>query len=222
LPSDHRTVLAFDTSAAYCAAVLLRDGAVAGLRDEPMGRGQAEALLPMLEGLLADAALTWPDIDAIAVCTGPGNFTGCRIGVAAARGLAFGSGVEAVGVSLFEALAAAIPGPAIACYTDRKGQIFAQAWVGGVPFGPPTRDLASILPDIPDGAICVGAGAARAAAILGRPSGPEPARADIVTIARRGAARAGRPGAVRPAPVYLRAADAAPASEPAPVLIDDA
>jgi len=97
-------VLGFDTSAAHCAAALLLDDAIRGERLELLQRGQAERLMPMLEGLLAGQGLTWRDLDALAVGIGPGNFTGTRISVSAARGLALALGIPAVGVSMFEVM----------------------------------------------------------------------------------------------------------------------
>ncbi len=94
-------ILAFDTSGAWCAAAVLSEGAVTA-RAEEMMRGQAERLMPFLEEHLASAGLTWKDLDALAVGIGPGNFTGLRISVAAARGLSLGLGIPALGVSLFE------------------------------------------------------------------------------------------------------------------------
>ncbi|WP_444870364.1 tRNA (adenosine(37)-N6)-threonylcarbamoyltransferase complex dimerization subunit type 1 TsaB [Rhodobacter capsulatus] len=104
-------VLGFDTSAAHCAAALVRGGTVLATRAEDMAKGQAERLMPLLEELLAEAGLGWHDLDALGVGTGPGNFTGVRISVAAARGLALGLGIPAVGVSVFEALAQDAPPP---------------------------------------------------------------------------------------------------------------
>jgi hypothetical protein len=81
-----KALLAFDTSAAHCAAALLCDGVVS-VKSESMDKGQAERLMPLLEEVLAEAGLDWHDLAAVAVGTGPGNFTGVRIAVAAARGL---------------------------------------------------------------------------------------------------------------------------------------
>ncbi len=67
-----------------------------------MDRGQAERLFPMLHELQHEYGIRWTDIAAIGVGTGPGNFTGIRIGVAAARGLALSLGVPTVGVTAFE------------------------------------------------------------------------------------------------------------------------
>ncbi|PVA07177.1 tRNA (adenosine(37)-N6)-threonylcarbamoyltransferase complex dimerization subunit type 1 TsaB [Thalassorhabdomicrobium marinisediminis] len=95
------TLLAFDTSAAHCAAALLLHGTV-HTRVEEMARGQGERLMLLLEELLAAHGLGWGDLDGLGVGTGPGNFTGIRISVSAARGLALGLGKPAVGVSMFE------------------------------------------------------------------------------------------------------------------------
>ena len=68
-------VLGFDTSAAYCAAALVRGDTVLGAVGEDMARGQAERLMGLLQDLLAAHQVTWSDLDALAVGTGPGNFT---------------------------------------------------------------------------------------------------------------------------------------------------
>ena len=86
--SEPPLILAFDTAAAHCAAALVCGDRVLAHGFEAMERGQAERLLPMIEALLAEAGVGWGDLDGIGVCTGPGNFTGLRVAVAAARGLA--------------------------------------------------------------------------------------------------------------------------------------
>ena len=101
MPSDTR-LLAFDTSAAHCAAALLSGDTILAARSEEMGRGQAERLVPLLQEVLAETGTTWADLTRIGVGIGPGNFTGIRISVATARGLALGLGIPAIGItSLF-------------------------------------------------------------------------------------------------------------------------
>ena len=187
------TVLAFDASAAHCAAALLSGDTLLAQIYHPMTRGQAEHLMPLMADMLREAGLTWRDITRIGVGTGPGNFTGIRIAVAAARGLALGLGVPAIGVTSFEAMASGpcrltIPGP--------RDQLIWQD------FGP-------------DGAL-----APPAQGAAPPPDGP-PARAVDYTalapaIARLVALRSPGP---RPAPLYLRPADAAPARDRAPALL---
>ncbi|MBN8633280.1 MAG: tRNA (adenosine(37)-N6)-threonylcarbamoyltransferase complex dimerization subunit type 1 TsaB, partial [Rhodobacterales bacterium] len=118
-------LLAFDTSAAHCAAALLLPDRVIQ-RLEPMEKGQAERLVPLLEELLAEAGIGWADLKAIAVGTGPGNFTGVRISVAAARGLALGLGIPAVGVTRLEALAHGQPRPVRVIEDARRGEVYVQ------------------------------------------------------------------------------------------------
>ena len=93
----------------------------------------------MLEEVLAAGGVGWDALDAIAVCTGPGNFTGVRIAVAAARGLALALGVPAVGVTRFEALAEGRRGPALVLLEDRGGGVFAQLMADGAAAGAPFR-----------------------------------------------------------------------------------
>src|SRR6056297_3308692 len=100
-PPGPRT-LVFDTSGPHCAAGIGVDGVVLHETTEPMTRGQAERLLPLLEEILVRDGSTWADIAALGVGVGPGNFTGIRIAVAAARGLALGLGIPAIPVTAFD------------------------------------------------------------------------------------------------------------------------
>lgn len=186
-------ILAFDTAAAHCAAALVSGDRVLAERDEPMARGQAERLVPLLEELLAETGRAWGDLDGLGVVTGPGNFTGLRLAVAAARGLALGLGIPAVGVTVFEALAEGRPGDLTVVLHDKRGSL-RQRFRDGVPAGDPE------------------AGPAEATAATG-------ARADLATVARIAARRLG--AAAPPSPLYLRPADATPWSETVP-LLDDA
>jgi tRNA threonylcarbamoyl adenosine modification protein YeaZ len=196
-------VLAFDTSAAQCAAALLWDGGLI-LRDEPMQKGQAERLIPMLDEVLAEGGIGWHDLEALAVGTGPGNFTGVRIAVAAARGLALGLGIPAVGVSRLEALAFGLPRPVTVIEDARRGAVYVQLFT--VDGELPARLETSILPETAVTGSAAGAGAMPAAMPL------------IEAIARIGAERAMAPRP-RPAPFYLRGADAAPPTDPPPTIL---
>lgn len=100
-----RTVLAFDTAREHCAAILVSGGEPCGRVTEFMKRGQAERLFPMLEDFLESRHISWSDLAAVGVGTGPGNFTGTRIAVSATRGLALALGIPAIGTSRFEAIA---------------------------------------------------------------------------------------------------------------------
>ncbi|MDZ4310959.1 MAG: tRNA (adenosine(37)-N6)-threonylcarbamoyltransferase complex dimerization subunit type 1 TsaB [Cypionkella sp.] len=195
-------ILAFDTSAAHCAAALLC-GDQLWLKTEAMEKGQAERLMPLISDLLAEAGVVLADVTAIGVGTGPGNFTGVRISVAAARGLALGLGVPAIGVTRLEALAFGLPRPVTVVEDARRGEVYVQRF------------------DI------VGPGEARivAAEALGAIEGAVAGRDDLHSlpiaeaIARIASTRVGSVQP-RPAPFYLRGADAAPPSDPPPVILD--
>lgn len=226
-------VLGLDATAAHCAAAVVSGGSVLASFDEPMARGQAERLAPMLAETLAAAGIGARDLAGVAVCTGPGNFTGARIGVAAARGLALAIGRPALGVTRMEALAfAAGSGPRLAVTAAAKrGEVFAQVFDlsdGEAPAaasellqGTPEA-LAEALAALGPGRVC-GPGAEVLAAALRIEAGAAGDFADACAVARLGAMRLAALGpgekAERPAPVYLRPADAAPSSETPPAII---
>ncbi|MCB2100253.1 MAG: tRNA (adenosine(37)-N6)-threonylcarbamoyltransferase complex dimerization subunit type 1 TsaB, partial [Rhodobacterales bacterium] len=103
------TLLALDSATGACSAAVRAGGALVAHRFQAMARGQAEALMPMAAEVLAEAGLTATDLDGVAVTRGPGAFTGLRIGLSAARGLALAAGVPCLGVTTFQALAEAVP-----------------------------------------------------------------------------------------------------------------
>ena len=214
MPSEP-LVLAFDTSAAHCAAALLCGTRIVAAREEPMPTGQAERLMPLLEEVLAEGGAGWRDLSAIAVGTGPGNFTGIRISVAAARGLALSLGIPAIGVSGFEALATGAPRPVLTVIDGRRGALYLQPFG----FGDGAPQLADTLPDglIGSGLPVVGH---EARAIAERTGGAalDTAHPAAVAIALAALPRIGT-ALPRPAPLYLRSADAAPASDPPPVIL---
>jgi tRNA threonylcarbamoyl adenosine modification protein YeaZ len=125
-------ILAFDTSAAHCAAVIVSGDTVLARRHEEMNRGQAERLFPLLEEMLGEAGTGWRDLRALAVGTGPGNFTGLRVAVAAARGLALATGLPAFGVDGFAARAEGAPGPSLVCIAAPRGAVHVRR-IGGDP-----------------------------------------------------------------------------------------
>jgi tRNA threonylcarbamoyl adenosine modification protein YeaZ len=196
--SSEPLVLGFDTSAAHCAAALLRGNVLLAARFEERARGQAERLMPLLEEILEEAGVTWSDLDAIGVGVGPGNFTGIRIAVSAARGLALGLGIPAVGISGFDARAAtgslaAVPAP--------RAQVYA-ALPGEAPRLMPESEARD---------------AARSA---GLSFAPEASPAGLAQRIAQLTATRFQHCTTSPAPLYLRAADAAPARDLPPQLID--
>ena len=213
MPSDP-LILGFDTSAAHCAAALVQGDTVLAAQSAEMAKGQAEALLPMLEAVLAEACKDWRDLTALGVGVGPGNFTGIRLAVAAARGLALALHIPAIGVTIFDARAHGLPRPLVVAEDARRGEVYAQHFApdaneatlldpaSGVPFGPDpvTGSGAAIL------------GAFTGGAIL-------PPRYPLAEAIARVAATRLHTTQPRPAPFYLRAADAAPPSDPPPLIL---
>ncbi len=102
-------ILALDSATGACSVALWHDGAILARRFAVMDRGQSEVLIPMVREVLAEAGADFPSIDVFGVTVGPGAFTGLRIGLAAARGMALASGRPLVGVSTFEAVAHGVP-----------------------------------------------------------------------------------------------------------------
>ena len=123
------SLLAFDCSGASCSAAVLSDGRTAAERFAGMERGQAEALLPMIRDVMAEAGLGWEALDAIATTVGPGSFTGVRLGLSAGRGLALASDRPILALTAFEALAAGLTPderPVAIVIDSRRGPVFAQ------------------------------------------------------------------------------------------------
>src|SRR5262249_16832657 len=101
-------VLAIDTALAACSVAVFDSDTSEALASEtqPMVRGHAEALMPMIAGVMDQARIEFSDIDRVAVTTGPGSFTGMRVGISAARGIALAAGKPAIGLTTLAAYAA--------------------------------------------------------------------------------------------------------------------
>ncbi|WP_417600408.1 tRNA (adenosine(37)-N6)-threonylcarbamoyltransferase complex dimerization subunit type 1 TsaB [Pararhodobacter oceanensis] len=195
-------ILGFDTSGGWCTAAVIRGDAVLAQRHVAMTRGQAEALMPLIEDVLAEAGVDLTELAAIGVGIGPGNFTGIRISVSAARGLALALGIPAIGIDRFEALALEAAETLPLVVPALRGQV----WVK--PAGA-ASDTAPELHDTPPSpAISDGEGAGNIP-----PAHPLP-----VAIARLAGARRATPQP-RPAPLYLREPDAAPSSQQPPQML---
>ena len=217
---NHPTILAFDTSDHHCGAAILAGGEVTAALHEPMAKGQAERLFPMIDEVMRDAGVTFADLDALGVGVGPGNFTGIRISVSAARGLALSLGIKAVGIGLFEALAfgADVDGPLLLSLKAAKNRVYLQHRHGDDVSDITTATLED-LPIVAPDTVCIGAFSPEIADRLGithRPARHEPAAA-IAHIAALNWQTVTEP----PAPLYMRAANALPSSDPPPVILPD-
>ena len=120
-------ILAFETSAKAGSVALLREGVLLGESYQNTGLTHSQTLLAMAESLLAHCGYTPKDVDAVAVAAGPGSFTGVRIGVAAAKGFAWGSEKPCCGVSTLEAMAeslGAYEGTVVPVMDARRSQVY--------------------------------------------------------------------------------------------------
>jgi tRNA threonylcarbamoyladenosine biosynthesis protein TsaB len=216
-------ILAIDTALEACsAAVLDTEQAAASVHESlPMVRGHAEALMPLIARVMERAGLDFAALDRIAVTTGPGSFTGLRVGIAAARGIALATGKPAVGLTTLAAYAAPLVAaddtlPVVVAIDARHDHVYLQV------FGPGGRTIvAPRLAPLREALRVAATGAPRltgtAAAMLAAawpageraPSLVDARRApNIDWVARLGAAApdTGAP----PKPLYLRAPDAQP------------
>jgi tRNA threonylcarbamoyl adenosine modification protein YeaZ/ribosomal-protein-alanine acetyltransferase len=211
-------ILALDCATDGCAVALVRGDEMLAVESVDADRGQAELLLPMVERVRVTAHESLAQIARIAVTTGPGSFTGIRIGLSAARGLALTLGVPAIGIDCFAAVAHGVPaalrphGLVVAIESKREA-LFAQAFDAsllplGEPLSLPPADLADALP--PSLTDIVGTGAGRLAAADPRLRLlPGYRRPDPLALARLAAA-VPDPAAAPARPLYLRPPDAAP------------
>ena len=216
-------VLAIDTALEACSVAVL-DTERADLRAHeslPMQRGHAEALMPLVARVLGRVQLDFSALDRVAVTTGPGSFTGLRVGIAAARGIALASGKPAIGLTTFAAFAAPFIAaddtlPVVVAIDARHDHVYLQVFGPGgrTLVAPRVAPLREALRVSSTGAPRItGTAAAKLATLW--PAGERPptkveqrSAPDINWVARLGAAAAdtGTP----PKPLYLRPPDAHP------------
>jgi tRNA threonylcarbamoyladenosine biosynthesis protein TsaB len=190
-------ILAFDTATDRATSALVQDGEVLGERVSAASRVLADA-----DELIREAGLEDADVTHLAVGTGPGSFTGIRIGLAAARGVSFALGIPVAGVSTLDALAAGVPG-AVPVIDARRREVFTLL------DGP--QCLAPGDLEVEPGALCVGDGAVRYREILEEKGADVPPDDSPLHIpwARYHAALARDYGdAAAVEPLYLRLPDA--------------
>lgn len=212
-------ILALDTSLAACSVAVIHDGRVLARRHEVIGRGHAERLMPMLSEVLADAGIGTDDVARLAATTGPGTFTGIRVGLAAARGLALAAGRPLIGITTFEALAAAQAAtdtanrPALVAIGAGGGDVYAQVFDPvRSPLTPPAVVALGEIPALlPAGPVwLIGPAARDVEAAAGRRAGdlrlaPVPEEPDAANVARLAALRTPpAPDAPPVGPLYLR------------------
>jgi len=221
-------ILAIDTALDACAAAVLdtEAGSLIARESEAMKRGHAEALMPMIGRVIAQSGVAFAALDRIAVTTGPGSFTGLRVGLSAARGIALAANKAVVGVTTLTAYAAPVVSqngehPVVAAIDARHDHVYLQVVNG--------NGSSLIRPRVApiDEALTAGQFGSpylvgNAAGILAErwPSHAAPpfkvdaqAAPDIAWVGWLGAAV--NPDTAPPRPFYLRAPDAKPASKAA-------
>ena len=221
-------ILALDTALNACSVAIMDADDICAHLHEKRRRGHAETLMPMVQSLMKKAELCYHDLDLIAVTVGPGTFTGLRIGLATARGIALAADKPIVGITSLEALAASVPReiaagrPIVATADARRGEIYMQAFIRtdaadritpmDAPMAVPIAEAYRLLPQ--ENTALLGSGVPL---LMGLPGFDADKYApldldedpDAIVVARLAAAT-GLPakGAEPPAPLYLRAPDA--------------
>jgi tRNA threonylcarbamoyladenosine biosynthesis protein TsaB len=217
-------VLAIDTALEACSAAIFdsEENAIVAGESRAMARGHAEALLPLLDGVMTQARLDFFSIDRIAVTVGPGSFTGLRVGIAAARGIALAARKPVVGITTLAALAApsikADPNRPVAATIDgRHRHVYFELYGAGGHVLLPPRIIPveeAVHAAASASARLVGSGARMMVELWPDPAYPpsidERRAPDIAWVARLGAKAQQRDAP--PKPLYLRPPDARPQS----------
>jgi tRNA threonylcarbamoyladenosine biosynthesis protein TsaB len=207
-------VLALDTALPACSVAVLDGDKVLARLSEPMTRGHQERLAPMVQEAMAQAGLEFAALERVGVTVGPGSFTGLRVGLAFAKGLALALDIPCVGIGSLEALAADAGGEGrIAAVIDAKrGQVYLQLFEVVAPLGPPEAlELADAAARLSGVRRLVGSGAPLLQPFAADSEVIDIQAADPVALARLAAA-ARQPAP--PQPIYLRAPDARPQAVP--------
>jgi tRNA threonylcarbamoyladenosine biosynthesis protein TsaB len=143
------TLLAIDAAGSACSAAVGCGTHVLAAEREAMRYGHGEALLPMIDRVMAVAALPRAALDGIAVTVGPGGFTGIRVGLGAAHGIALALGIRLIGVTSFAAVAALLPtspGITLVALDSRRDDLYVQLFDRSA--AEPLADPAAVLPGI--------------------------------------------------------------------------
>jgi tRNA threonylcarbamoyladenosine biosynthesis protein TsaB len=220
-------ILAIDTALDACAAAVLDTDAnkLVAQESQPMKRGHAEALMPLIARVMKASSVAFGALDRIAVTTGPGSFTGLRVGLSAARGIALAAGKPVVGMTTLAAYAAPIVAenstqPIISAIDARHDHVYFQAVAGDGSslIRPRVAPIAEALEAAKFGAPYLVGNAAKILAERWPADAPPPfaidprPAPDIGWVAWLGAAVSPEMAPARP--FYLRAPDAKPPKDP--------
>lgn len=203
---------------AACSVAVSGGGVVIASAFEPMERGHAEALAPMVQRVMGEAGLRFSDLERVAVTTGPGTFTGVRIGLAMARGLGLALGIPVCGIDSLSAIAEneLNSGSLLVAADARKGEVYAALLENGQLIRPPQVIAINVAAHgVPVGTMVMGTAAQAVIAASGRDdlvlstAGDLPDAANFAALAARPPVPQGMP-----VPLYLRAPDAKPQATP--------
>ena len=212
------TLLVIDSAGGACSVALWRDGAAVATRRLVTDRGHAQHLAPLVAAVLGEGGRD--ELDAVVATTGPGSFTGLRVGLALAHGVALASGVPALGISSFAVHAAAAQAAAgqalLVAIDSRRDELFLQGFgddLAGEPFAATPAAIAERLRGRSERPIAIAGDAARQlaealsdAGVAAEIRADGPADAAVAAMVAAGLLAAG--GQLPPArPVYLRAPD---------------
>lgn len=208
-------ILSLDTAMAACSVAVVDTNDVSPLAEAflPMERGHAEALPPMVERVLAASGLSLSGIDRIAVTVGPGTFTGVRIGLSFARGLALAGGIPVIGIDSLSAIAAneRRPVPLLVVSDARNEEVYAALFdAARRPLrAPHVTSVKEVARELPAGTLIIGT-ARQAVAEAAGGHNAQSAAGDLPVASAFAALSAAQTPGEPPPPLYLRAPDAKP------------
>jgi len=219
-------ILAIDTALDACSAAVLdtRASRTIATESQSMKRGHAEALMPQIGRVMKESGLPFAALDRVEVTTGPGSFTGLRVGLSAARGIGLAAGKPVVGLTTLSAYAAPIVSengehPILVAIDARHDQVYFQVVSanGSSLIRPKVAPISEALAASRFGALHLVGNAAKILADHWPSDAPAPIQVDaqpapdITWVAWLGAAV--EPGTAPPKPYYLRAPDAKPSQQ---------
>jgi len=202
-------ILSIDTCLGASSVAVLDGERVLAVRSEPMTRGHQERIGVLAREAAAEAGVAFADLARIGVTVGPGSFTGLRVGLAFAKGLATALSIPCVGVNTLESLAYGTKGFVAAVIDARMNQVYIQVFADGVSLMAPDAlglgEAAARLAELYSGgpATLIGSGAPLLSDALGHATVLTPVSSDPVAVARLAAAKPDPTHS--PRPLYLRA-----------------
>ncbi len=212
-------ILALDTTASHCSVSLFQDEVLLAEKSSLMQKGQSEKLFAFIQCIFSETNLTLKNVKAIGVGIGPGNFTGLRIGISAAKGLAMALKIKVYGVNRFETLIDSNQ-PTLALVANNKESFYTQFFINRKPMQQPSKkSLTEILEEyyLPN-TIVSGDSAEQIAKNLNLQHGFNDSKPRIEKIGSM-TLKYLKTGGPSPAPLYIKGPDAKLPKEPIPLIL---